>query len=154
LSAYYFDSSALVKSYVVEAGTTWVRNILTPSSGHDIHALLIAQVEVTSAVARRRKNGTLTPSDAMAILSQLDENFLNDFLVIDVSGQILGLASSLIDRHALRAYDGVHLAAAIQLNQVRLDVGLPEITLVSADRDLNAAAEAEDLAVEDPNQHP
>jgi len=43
----------------------------------------------------------------------------------------------------------VQLAAALDIYQ--LD---PSLTLVSADADLNAAATAEGLAVEDPNTHP
>jgi len=58
-------------------------------------------------------------------------------------------ASQLTDLHVLRAYDAVQLAAALDLH--RLD---PSLILVSADAELNAAATAEGLPVEDPNHHP
>ena len=47
-------------------------------------------------------------------------------------------------------YDAVQLAAALELN--RISQG--GIVLVSADQDLNAAATAEGLTVENPNLHP
>ena len=58
-------------------------------------------------------------------------------------------ASRLADSHVLRAYDAVQLAAALDVH--RLD---PSLTLLSADVELNAAALAEGLAVDDPNSHP
>jgi hypothetical protein len=56
--------------------------------------------------------------------------------------------------HGLRAYDAVQLASAIDIQRDHRDAGLAPVTLVSADRDLNAAATAEGLPVEDPNLHP
>jgi predicted nucleic acid-binding protein len=52
--------------------------------------------------------------------------------------------------HGLRAYDAVQLSVAIDVNRFRGG----GVTLVSADRDLNAAAIAEGLTVDDPNSHP
>ena len=56
-------------------------------------------------------------------------------------------------RHGLRAYDAVQLATAIELHKQWLDAGV-SVVLVSADQELNAAATAEGLAVEDPLLHP
>jgi len=48
----------------------------------------------------------------------------------------------------------VQLAAALELNGRCLAAGMSGITLVSADQDLNTAASALRLLVEDPNLHP
>jgi uncharacterized protein len=56
--------------------------------------------------------------------------------------------------HALRAYDAVQLAVALHVNARHQGAGLGGVTLISADGDLNAAATAEGLAVDDPNTHP
>jgi predicted nucleic acid-binding protein len=53
-TAYFVDSSALVKRYVRETGTAWVRGITRRRSSTDIIITLITAVEVTSAIARRR----------------------------------------------------------------------------------------------------
>ena len=62
---------------------------------------------------------------------------------------MLQRAALLADTHALRGYDAVQLAAAME---VRLQV--PALILVSADTELNSAATAEGMPVEDPNTHP
>jgi predicted nucleic acid-binding protein len=58
-------------------------------------------------------------------------------------------ASELADRHVLRAYDAVQLATTLDIH--RLD---PTLTLLSADVELNNAALAEGVPVDDPNKHP
>ena len=60
----------------------------------------------------------------------------------------------LAETHGLRAYDAVQLAAVLELQASRTAGGLAPISLVSSDRDLNAAATASGLLVEDPNLHP
>jgi hypothetical protein len=57
-------------------------------------------------------------------------------------------------KRRLRAYDAVQLAAALELRQQHRDAGLAPVTLISGDKPLNAAAIAEGLAVDDPNNHP
>jgi predicted nucleic acid-binding protein len=80
----FFDASGLAKCYISEVGSTWVRGILAPTSANDIHVLRIAEVEVTSAIVRRRKATTLSPSAAAAALAQLQHDFANDYIVLDV----------------------------------------------------------------------
>ncbi len=53
-AAYFVDSSALVKRYVLETGTVWVRGITRQNPSTVIYIAHITAVEVTCAVARRR----------------------------------------------------------------------------------------------------
>jgi uncharacterized protein len=46
------------------------------------------------------------------------------------------------------------LAAALEVERIYRTGGLSPLTLVSADKDLNAAATAKGMAVDDPNTHP
>jgi predicted nucleic acid-binding protein len=62
VAAYFVDSSALVKRYVQEAGTRWVRNLTRRNTPNDNYLARITVVEVTSAVARRRGGRTITPT--------------------------------------------------------------------------------------------
>ena len=71
---------------------------------------------------------------------------------ICTSRRILGHASQLALRYPLRAYDAIHLATALEFERDS-DVGLPAPIFVSADTNLLAAARAEGLAVENPNEH-
>jgi hypothetical protein len=59
----------------------------------------------------------------------------------------------LAETHGLRGYDAMQLATALEVNTLRIVSGLPPLTLVSADVELNAAAIAEGLTVEDPNAY-
>jgi hypothetical protein len=54
----------------------------------------------------------------------------------------------------MRAYDAVQLAMALEVNRIYQSRGSGPITVVSSDRELNAAATAELLIVEDPLLHP
>ena len=54
----FFDSSALVKAYIAENGTDWVRAILNDPQ-HSISISALAEVEVTSALTRRSMRVTL-----------------------------------------------------------------------------------------------
>jgi hypothetical protein len=47
----------------------------------------------------------------------------------------------------------VQLATAVEVHVRGLTLGLPTLTLVSADGELNVAAQADGLIVEDPNTH-
>jgi uncharacterized protein len=60
----------------------------------------------------------------------------------------------LVEIHALRGYDAVQLAAALEINSNRIASGFSAVTLISADAALNAAVVKEGLAVDDPNSHP
>jgi uncharacterized protein len=58
---------------------------------------------------------------------------------------------ALAEMHALRGDDAVQLAAAVEVHAWGDILGLPVLTLVSADKELNVAATAQGLAVENPN---
>lgn len=61
---------------------------------------------------------------------------------------------ALAEKYRLRGYDAVQLAAGSQLHAAALVKGFPAPVFVSADAQLNAAALAEALAVDDPNAYP
>jgi len=67
---------------------------------------------------------------------------------------IVDLACELLERHPLRGYDAMHLATALVVQQSLQRRSLPTLVFISADDSLNAAASAEDLAVDNPNDHP
>src|SRR5262245_10921885 len=60
---------------------------------------------------------------------------------------------TLAETHSLRGYDAVQLATALEIHVGGLTLGLPALTLISADEELNIAAQAEGLIVEEPNTH-
>ena len=61
---------------------------------------------------------------------------------------------TLAERHGLRGYDAVYLAAALAIERQRQAAGLPALIFLSADQEQLAAAHAEGLPTDDPHQHP
>ncbi len=52
---YYLDSSTLVKRYLTETGSTWLRSLIDPPSDNTVLIAEITQVEVAAAVAARHR---------------------------------------------------------------------------------------------------
>jgi uncharacterized protein len=67
MAVYFVDSSALVKRYINETGSQWILNLCNPASNHDIIIAAIAGVEITAAITRRAKGGSIDPVDATAL---------------------------------------------------------------------------------------
>jgi uncharacterized protein len=148
MAGYFVDSSALVKRYVQEGGTSWVRRLMRRRAGNPIYVARITTVEVTAAVARRRKGRTLTFAKASSILHRLRQHLPRRYTVIEITPALLNNFMRLANANMLRAYDAVQLATALEIGQQRLAAGFGPVTLVSSDRDLNAAAIAEGIAVD------
>lgn len=153
MTAYFFDSSAIVKRYVSEAGTSWVIGIADPAAGGRIYIAAITGVEVIAAVTRRLKGKSLTATDAAAALSSFRTDFAKEYRVTAVGDSVIARAMAAAEAHALRGYDAVQLAAAVEANAQRLALGATPLILVSADKELLAAGAAEGLPTEDPNTH-
>ena len=104
-----------------------------------------------SLAAAKRK--PLRPR-ALSILHRFRQHLAGRYTVVEVTPALLDDAMRLGNTHALCAYDAVQLAVALEVNRIYQAAGSSPVTLVSADRDLNDAATAEGLTVENPNLHP
>ena len=153
MAVYFVDSSALVKRYVQEVGTPWVRRLTHRGQAHEIYLASITPVELTAAVARRRRGKTLSAPQASSILSRFRKHLAGRYTVLELTPVLLAEAMRLANSHELRAYDAVQLAAVLELKRQWVDAGI-SVELVSADQDLNDAAAVEGLTVEDPLHHP
>jgi uncharacterized protein len=153
-SAYFLDSSALVKRYVIEPGTGWVRRLTRHNPSTVIYIAHITTVEVTCAIARRRKGRTLTAAKASSLLRRFRQHLAGRYVIVEVTPGLIEEAARLGNTHALRAYDAVQLAVALEVNRRHQAGGSRPVTFISADRDLNAAATAEGLPFDNPNTHP
>lgn len=153
MAVYFIDSSALAKRYVSETGTAWVQALTDPASGNSLYVARITLVELVSAVSRRRKNGDLTPAAAAAALTDIRADFASGYQVIEVTAALIEQAQTLAEKHALRGYDAVQLAAALEVSAAYSSAGQPPVTLLSADQELNTAGANEGLVADDPNTH-
>ncbi|MGD9903372.1 MAG: type II toxin-antitoxin system VapC family toxin [Vicinamibacterales bacterium] len=104
----YLDTSSLVKLYVAEQGSDAVRRLVDKA---DIVATAtIAYAEARAALARRRREGDLPARAATAARRALDDDWAR-YLKVEVTPALCREAGALAERHALRGYDSVHLAA-------------------------------------------
>ncbi len=154
MTAFYFDSSALVKRYSIETGTQFVFDLVRPSTKNRFYSAKITEVEVYSTISRKRKSLSLSAASANKALKRLRRNFSDNFNRIDLTDAIINEAVRLAENHALRGYDAVQLATALIANRKRLNESLSSLIFVSADNELNNAAQSEGLPVENPNNHP
>ncbi len=73
MSFFYLDSSALVKRYLPEVGSTWINTLTDSNSGHTILVSALTRVEAAAAIAARQRAGTITIQErdtAVALLLQ------------------------------------------------------------------------------------
>lgn len=87
-------------------------------------------------------------------MKRFERDFYKKLFKIEIEKAITNKASELVKNYPLRAYDAVQLAAALTANDERILLGASSITFVSADNDLNKAASAEGLQVENPKNYP
>ena len=153
MAVYFFDSSALVKRYAQETGSAWVEVLTDPQAGHHLYVARITAVEVVAAVTRRQRGGAFAAADAAAALADVADDLAHHYRQVDITSRLITQAIQLAKTYALRGYDAIQLAAVLTVHVAREAQGLSRLTLVSADRELNGAALAEGVRVDDPNIH-
>jgi len=154
VAAYFLHSSACVKLYLSEAGSPWLFRLVVSGVAGGFYVVRIALVEVAAAIYRRTRatgHSRLDLSTASEAIAELRRGFLNVFQVIEVTPGLCDRAERLAARHFLRGYDCVQLAAALEASAAQQRSGLGSSILVTADRELAAAGQAEGLDVEDPS---
>lgn len=157
MTYYFFDSSALVKRYVSEVGTVWVRSLTDISAKNVIIINRITSIEVVAALARRAKSGSLSSADASYAISRFKSELVTHFRVTDLTAILANRAINIAETRQLRGYDAVQLATALFVYDELVAVGVPTshtYVLISADAELNSAASLEGLRVDNPNNHP
>jgi uncharacterized protein len=154
VNAYFLDTSALVKRYIVEIGTPWIQTITNPTTQNILLISRLTCVELSSAIARRKREATLTPDQATQLNLIVQDHFTTQYQIVELNSRITDLARELCDRQSLRAYDAVQLASALIVQPIIQQDIRQTLTFLSADNRLIHAAQQENLAAENPNQQP
>ena len=84
VSAYFLDSSALVKRYVPETGSAWIQTIADAATGNLLIISRITWVEVLSALARRQREGSLSATDVDLIIQQFRYDLNNHYQIVEL----------------------------------------------------------------------
>jgi predicted nucleic acid-binding protein len=136
----YLDTSALIKRYVNEAGSTdirvWIR------SADDKATTLITRAEMSAGINRLLRMKFLSLKDYNEALEEFHADW-EDYHRLPVTAPLVARADALACQHNLRGYDAIHLAAALTWQEL---LDLP-VTLVTYDRELAGAARASGMAV-------
>lgn len=154
MADFFLDTSALVKRHINEAGSAWVRSLTRPGAAHMLFIARVTAVEVFSAITRRQRGGQLSRAQAGAIIGHFRRHLAHRYNVLELTPALFTKATLVARKHGLRAYDAVQLTAALEVDRLNQEDAFGPVTLVSADRELNVAATAEGLVVEDPTTHP
>lgn len=147
MALYYLETSALVKLYVREPGTERLLSIAARSSANSLVILSLSQVEFRSAVRRRERNGEIPAVVANQLLDLFKRHAESRLVRQAVTDYLIDLASALVDRHGLRAFDAIQLAGYLAL---KTSVGAETPIFVCADHGLLSAAELEGVPILDP----
>lgn len=118
----YLDSSALVKRYVKESGSSSVDSVMAGASAWSASQLTF--VEVLRVVSADR--------DAASIARRE----WGDFDVIALNQAVCERAVGLASHHGLKSLDAIQLASALTA---------PDVIFATFDRKLHTAAQAEGL---------
>ncbi len=151
MAFYYLETSALVKLYVRESGTEHVLALANRTTENRLAILALTHVELRSAVRRRERNGEIPPLVATQMLEAFKRHLEQRFVSQMINDFVLDVASALVDRHALRAYDAVQLAGYVAL---RGSTGTDVPVFVCSDHALLDAARLEGIPILDPASGP
>jgi predicted nucleic acid-binding protein len=133
----YLDTSALVKLYVEEPGSDEVGARVERASA--VVTARIAYAEARAAFARHRREGGLTGAELRRVVQQLDHEW-STYGIVDAGENVVRGTGALAERHALRGFDALHLASALELRRAG-----GEIAFMSFDARLTNAARRERL---------
>ncbi len=140
----YVDTSALMKQYVGEAGSS--QTIAFLREADYLGSSILVKVELVAAIAKVLRMNLFDPESANAMVSQFNEDSIN-LQIISVDHAVVRRAANLAWELQLRGYDAIHLASALVWRE---DLG-EEIILATFDRQLWDAAHKVNLAVWPPD---
>ncbi len=106
----------------------------------------LAQIEARSAICRLRQEESITSSDASLALDSLASE-LRRIIEQPVNPPVLEAASTLIDRHFLRALDAVQLGSAVVARDL---LAAPDMRFIASDKTLLEAARTEGFNIWNP----
>ncbi|HEY9562633.1 MAG TPA: type II toxin-antitoxin system VapC family toxin, partial [Nocardioides sp.] len=133
----YFDTSAIVPLLIDEIGTPAAGQIW--DQAERLVSVRLSYVESRAALAQAARIDRISQRHVRSAVRDL-EGLLDQLDMVDIDVQLMRKAGELAEDRGLRAYDAVHLAAAVRIQD-------PDLVVVAGDRALLAAAEALGMSV-------
>jgi predicted nucleic acid-binding protein len=132
----YFDTSAVVPLVVAEPGSP--RAIALWGEADRVVSVRLVSVEGRAALAQAHRLGRITARGLRDAVASLLER-CDELDVVEVDRELVAVAGELAERHRLRGYDAVHLAAALRVRDPDLVVVAGDDALVRAAHDAGIA---------------
>lgn len=120
----YLDTSVIVKLYVEEVGTPEAKTLVRK---HSLLSSVLLPLEVNSAFARRKDAGELSPGDFSTGLGHFQED-RQFFEWVEVNQTVRQRVESLLQVHAIRTLDAIHIASALVFKESVEITTLPFLT--------------------------
>jgi uncharacterized protein len=153
---YDLEPSALVKYYVTEPGSTWVRQLVDEEANVLVSAD-ITIAEVAAALGAIVRMVRISRRQRDAFWGRFTRDLLRRYEFLPTRRTIITRAAALCLKHPLRGFDAIHLASGLQLQdtlaQQEAGDNALSSTYVTSDDRLVTAAQAEGLTVENPFWH-
>lgn len=153
MKTYFFDTSALVKRYISEIGSHWVRTLTDPEEGNGIILARITWVEMLSAYSRLKRENTIDELALNIALRAFEYDWDTQYHIVEFDEALAEQAGEFVKKYPLRAYDSVQLASALRIHRVHAQVAPGLFVFVSSDERLLAVAKSENMSVENPLLH-
>lgn len=134
----YLDTSVLLKLLVTEPGSVVAAQLT--DSADVVAAARLGYAEARAALAAASRNRRITPAQLRRLKTEL-ELLWSQFVIVEMTEELVRLAGDLAEAERLRGYDAVHLAAALT---VGADI------VATADLELLKAARHQGMHVANP----
>ncbi len=138
----FFDTSALIKKYVLEEGSDIVETLLTQADV--IYISPITELETHSAFKRLHIEGAITKSDYNTLKKEFEID-IQFYTQVFFDENISEIAKMLIEKYQLKILDSIQLSSALAIHK--------EIELfITSDEKLFHSAKKEKLKIVNPLQ--
>jgi len=107
----FFDSSGLAKRYIRESGSGAVEQVLAEAG--EAAVSLLGPPEIISALCRLCRQNVLSDSQYGLAKGALFAD-VGDMAVVHLTLPVVRTAISLLEEHALRTLDALHVACALE----------------------------------------
>jgi predicted nucleic acid-binding protein len=147
----YWDASALAKRYVAEPGTPLVNALFRRVPSDRMLCLSLATLEVISILVRKKNAALLPPGVFQQALADFRQEVAYEpgFTKAPVDSGVVETAAPLVEQYSVNSTDAVVLRSAVVLASTLRQAAL-DLVLVSSDRRLVGAAQAEGLTTFNP----
>ncbi len=155
----YLDSSVLIKHYRAERGTQAL-NVKLDDEENNFRSpftSVLTYAEIHAVLARLKREGQLTPDEAIGIQDRFDADWVFTISPIDCGSGVLGFVRNIVAEAPLRGADAVHLASALWLRDmaslgVRTGHYTGPLVFASSDLQLLKAAHKHQIEVFNPEK--